>query len=393
MSEIPLSDYNSSYSIDKVDKEKGRKILYVNNEYNKASVIKILYEYEDDYRCWVDLSQRQQCLLKALQKGLAFSPLAYRGIAPVLSLGDNDGRLCLGPISSSYEEACTYLDSEEGKKTEYAVIMKKMPANRRLDILLADQYDVKLTGLLKCVVRRVWMIHNAANTVKISDEQKRPFGRKDQIEKKVEHNICAFEKALEKGMKLTDISSLFNNVKRVLECSELDFAFQWRLRMKCIKECHGDLHSENIWVLDEKDVISDDPSQRVVLLDAIDFNDLYCCMDVLSDLAMLIIDVQARSNRPGLGDIMIDEYMRMEHAYGRKRFNERITRCILRFYLVEKAMVRAAISLDGDDLKVGRRFLNLLNAHIEKLKSERELMSSDWARIYQQYNELVGSTR
>jgi hypothetical protein len=51
----------------------------------------------------------------------------------------------------------------------------------------------------------------------------------------------------------------------------------------------------------------------VKLLDAIDFNPLFCNIDILSDFAMLVIDVWARTWSATLAHRMIDNYLQLTH--------------------------------------------------------------------------------
>ena len=54
-----------------------------------------------------------------------------------------------------------------------------------------------------------------------------------------------------------------------------------RRRAGHVRQCHGDLHLRNIVLIDE----------RPVLFDAIEFNDRISCIDVLYDLAFLVMDL------------------------------------------------------------------------------------------------------
>ncbi|WES30977.1 phosphotransferase [Varunaivibrio sulfuroxidans] len=62
-----------------------------------------------------------------------------------------------------------------------------------------------------------------------------------------------------------------------------------RRRSGCVRMCHGDLHLRNIFLMDG----------RPVLFDAIEFNNNFNIIDVLYDLAFLLMDLQYR----GLGDL------------------------------------------------------------------------------------------
>jgi len=72
-----------------------------------------------------------------------------------------------------------------------------------------------------------------------------------------------------------------------------------------VRRCHGDLHLNNVCMLDG----------RPVLFDAIEFNDMFACIDVLYDLAFLLMDLE----RHGLRDhanTVLNRYLELtgEHA-------------------------------------------------------------------------------
>jgi len=98
------------------------------------------------------------------------------------------------------------------------------------------------------------------------------------------------------------------------------------------------------------------------ILDAIDFNPSYSNIDVLSDLAMLVIDVQVRMNTPWLADFMIDEYLSLTEQ------QDEVSRFVLSYYLIEKAFVGAAISIVYDNAPdLGWAFLEVARMRMERL--------------------------
>ncbi len=67
-----------------------------------------------------------------------------------------------------------------------------------------------------------------------------------------------------------------------------------------IRQCHGDLHLRNICLLDG----------RPTLFDGIEFNDAITLIDVLYDLAFLLMDLEHRGHRD-LANIVFNRYMAM----------------------------------------------------------------------------------
>jgi len=92
-----------------------------------------------------------------------------------------------------------------------------------------------------------------------------------------------------------------------------------------VRECHGDLHLENIVHLDG----------RFVLFDAIEFNPELRRIDVANDIAFLVMDLLARG-RQGLAYGLLNAWLEAIGDY------DGLT--VMRFYLVYRAMVRAVVT-------------------------------------------------
>ena len=78
----------------------------------------------------------------------------------------------------------------------------------------------------------------------------------------------------------------------------------WRLATGFVRRCHGDLHLRNICVIDG----------RPRIFDAIEFNNAIACIDVLYDLAFLIMDLEHRGLR-GHADLVLNRYLQDAAAF------------------------------------------------------------------------------
>jgi hypothetical protein len=102
-------------------------------------------------------------------------------------------------------------------------------------------------------------------------------------------------------------------------------AFVARKADSFVRECHGDLHLGNIALVDG----------GVTLFDCIEFNPSMRWIDVMSDVAFLVMDVRDRQ-RPDLAWRFLNAYLARTGDY------EGL--CVLPFYTVYRAMVRAKIA-------------------------------------------------
>src|SRR3546814_15214754 len=65
-----------------------------------------------------------------------------------------------------------------------------------------------------------------------------------------------------------------------------------------VRLCHGDLHLRNVVLLDG----------QPTLFDAIEFNDAIACIDVVYDLAFLLMDLDHRGLRP-FANLVLTRYL------------------------------------------------------------------------------------
>jgi len=98
-----------------------------------------------------------------------------------------------------------------------------------------------------------------------------------------------------------------------------------RKRDGFVRECHGDMHLGNMILLDDD----------VVIFDCIEFNDDFRWIDVASDVAFLIMDLEDRG-RPDLAHRFLNGYLEATGDYG--------LLVPLPFYLTYRATVRAKVA-------------------------------------------------
>jgi aminoglycoside phosphotransferase family enzyme len=93
-----------------------------------------------------------------------------------------------------------------------------------------------------------------------------------------------------------------------------------------VRRCHGDLHLRNICVIDG----------RPTIFDAIEFNDAIACIDVLYDLAFLLMDLEHRRLRP-FANLVLNRYLEDEADFAGL--------AVLPLFYSVRAAVRAKVSV------------------------------------------------
>jgi len=95
-----------------------------------------------------------------------------------------------------------------------------------------------------------------------------------------------------------------------------------------VRELHGDMHLGNMAMVDGK----------IIIFDAIEFNDSFRWIDVMSELAFLLMDLQDRG-LPAHANRLLNRYLEISGDYPGLE--------LLRFYQTYRAMVRAKVALLG----------------------------------------------
>jgi aminoglycoside phosphotransferase family enzyme/predicted kinase len=184
------------------------------------------------------------------------APTLYRNVVAVTR--ERDGSLTLGG---------------DGPPVDWVIEMNRFEQDALFDHLAeSGRLDFSLMAPLASAIAR---FHLAA-------EQRRDHGGKAGMEWVIDGNAAAFA---EFGRDLLDPSASFRVTGD--SCAELDrhaALLDGRRDQGFVRQCHGDLHLRNIVLLDG----------HPTLFDGVEFNDEISCVDVLYDLAFLLMDLWRR---------------------------------------------------------------------------------------------------
>jgi aminoglycoside phosphotransferase family enzyme len=243
----------------------------------------------------------------------------------------------------------------EGKTVEYAVKMKRMPQKKMMSKLLEEnKVDTKLIDRIAKIIVE---FHSKAETNKRISE----FGSSAIIGTNWKENY-------EQTREFTGKTISANDFKFIRETIE-DFMmrntslFEKRMADGRVRDCHGDIHSGNIFVTD-----------RIYIFDAIEFNERFRYSDVASDVAFLAMDLDFKK-RSDLSNFFVKKYI--EYSGDQELMR------LLPFYKCYRAYVRGKVvsfklkdpSINREEknvaMKEAKAYFKLAFNHTKTLQSAR----------------------
>ncbi|GAB4507372.1 MAG: AAA family ATPase [Sulfuricaulis sp.] len=241
-----------------------------------------------------------------------------------------------------------------GEAIEYAVKMVQFPEEARLDRMLtrgelrAEHVDLLAQELAEFHGR----IAVAGND--------KPFGDPDHVHEPVRENFIQIRPRIEAGDE-TPLRRL--EIWSEMSFTELHRTFEARKHGGFIRECHGDAHLANMVWLDN----------RMMLFDCLEFSDNLRWIDVMSELAFLVMDLDDRG-RSDLARRALNSYL--EHT------GDYAGLVVFRFYQVYRALVRAKVAC----IRLGQRGLSDQN----KKKTREEYRG--YANLAERYTQPPSAT-
>ena len=203
-----------------------------------------------------------------------------------------------------------------GAAIEYAVKMRQFGVDKTFDLLLVQ--DRLTCEHIQQTAKIIADFHCGIESTKGDTD----FGSTDTVMQFVRENFSQI-------LQLDDIEKS-DSLNQLVLWSEQQYIallpfFKQRKQAGFIRECHGDLHLGNIALIEGK----------VVPFDGIEFNPSLYWIDVISEIAFLVMDLQDKQ-RHDLAFQFLNEYLQYSGDYAGLK--------LLRFYLVYRAMVRAKVN-------------------------------------------------
>lgn len=211
----------------------------------------------------------------------------------------------------------------QGPVIECAVKMQQFPQSAQLDRLLAEHGLDNL--VMDKLASKVAHFHLSIDPV----EKKSSFGDLEHVRQPVLENFEHIRASINDQTIAPLLDKLEHWSKQQLE--DLAVVFQQRKAQGFVRECHGDMHLRNIALWDDD----------IIIFDCIEFNKNFYWIDVISEIAFLVMDLEDRE-QDALAQRFLNSYLEITGDYEGLR--------LFRFYKVYRALVRAKV----DALRTGQ---------------------------------------
>lgn len=214
--------------------------------------------------------------------------------------------------------------NDMGRVVEYAVKMIQLPQSAIMSNLLKENniYKKDVAEIAKLVAD----FHSTANI----GEEINKYGSYEQIMTNWTQN---FEQTENLTVEYLDKEKYLELKDRVINFMDSNKElFERRVREGKIRECHGDLHSGNIFIVRRPGKLY---KSGIYIFDAIEFFKGFSCSDVLADIAFLSMDLEF-NGRDYLDKSFIDAYFEFS--------DEEKLENLLDFYKCYRAFVRMKVT-------------------------------------------------
>lgn len=254
----------------------------------------------------------------------------------------------LGVVTVGGDDAHPRFDSEP--TIEYCVKMRQFPQAAELETALTEN-KVDATAFQR-LAQHVARFHDQAAIAGANSE----FGSFTQVQEQCEHNFQTLRDGLPDLNVAADLRILqewtenqLNHYRRFIE---------QRRQHNHVRECHGDMHVTNmIWLDDE-----------IRIFDCIEFNPQLRWIDVMNEIAFLLMDLDAR-DRSAYGRVFINSYLETSGDYGGLQ--------LLSLFKVYRSLVRAKIAwLRAGQSEVDKAAYDRIRDHLALARSYIDLSGS-----------------
>jgi aminoglycoside phosphotransferase family enzyme/predicted kinase len=220
-------------------------------------------------------------------------------------------------VAALHQDDQRYTFDDYGQVVEYAVKMRRLPTEYSLEALL--QRDAVTEEAIEAVARRLSTFHADHPLPKPSES----YGTLERVRADWEENFA--QTADDIGYTLSEQTYIHIQQAVVAFTTRHAAWFAQRVQEGRIRDCHGDLRAEHIYL---------EPGQMQII-DCIEFNQRFRFIDVSSEVAFLAVDLE-RLGALAMAHQFICAYIRHSRDVSMYR--------LLDFYRCYRAYVRGKVT-------------------------------------------------
>jgi len=282
-------------------------------------VYKIKKELNFGFLDFSTLAKRYYYCEEELRLNQRLAPDIYQAVVMISGSASNP-KICDIPTLQEKQTIPENGAPAIGAAVEYAVRMRQFDPGAGLDLLLAqNKFELKWIDQL---AEKLSEFHQKLPTVASNS----PWGEASNIWQLVSDNYLHTLDFCTQASDLEQLTKLYSQATE--EFYALEQTFSERRKLGFIRECHGDLHLGNVTFY----------NNELRLFDCIEFNLQFRWIDTCSDLAFLLMDLEA-NNKFSWANVTLNRYLALSGDY----------QCLqlLSFYKSFRSMVRAKVATLG----------------------------------------------
>lgn len=288
------------------------------------------------------LKKRQFYCEEELRLNQRLAPDIYQAVVAICVNDDNPEQISISAEDYRNQPPTAHV-------IEYAVRMQQFDPDAGLDYLL-EQGQFKDVWIEQ-LAEQLAGFHQTLPTV----AAKSPWGKADNVWQLVSDNYLHTLEFCTDEQELSLLTELYTKTTEYYNA--LLPIFDERRKLGFIRECHGDLHLGNVTLYQDK----------IRLFDCIEFNLQFRWIDTCSDLAFLLMDLEA-NNKAAWANRTLNHYLELSGDYQSLH--------LLNFYKSFRAMVRAKVATLGEQAnhQVFNHYLRLTQSYQERSQPKIYLM-------------------
>ena len=238
-----------------------------------------------------------------------------------------------------------------GRTIDYVLKMKRMPQDKLMNKLIGEGGIDK--GIIDKIAKKIADFHKIAQT---SDEIS-GYGKPDRLRFNCNENFGKTEEFIGRVISKGDFDYVKKKMFGFLDKNNA--IFESRIANGKVRRIHGDMHSGNIFIVDG----------RPLIIDRIEFNMRFSCMDTAADVAFFAMDLDFKG-KSELSSFFVDEYI--------GRSGDATLKKVLDFYKCYYAWVRGEVTalrlnenLEAEEIRsveeTSRKYLELALGYARRL--------------------------